>query len=147
QTCVNCGRTLVKQKGVWICLACNPTAIDTADIFVDPVESEDYLLIECPGVSLYDPATGEVVEGVRWRDENDATKGFEIVGRPIYAPNHKHRRRVRKEAVGKIRRCRACQDYTIRMRRPEGRDFFIPSVRHPRRTRLRPMEHVTYEPH
>ncbi len=128
QTCVNCGRTLVKQKGVWICLACNPTAIDTADIFVDPVESE-------------------VVEGVRWRDENDATKGFEIVGRPIYAPNHKHRRRVRKEAVGKIRRCRACQDYTIRMRRPEGRDFFIPSVRHPRRTRLRPMEHVTYEPH
>lgn len=146
RSCINCGRELIRRRGVNVCPECNPEAVDTSDIFLDATESDDYFLIECPGATLYDSETNEVVEGVRWRDEDDATQGYEIVGKQIYAPNHNHRRRIRKDAAGKIRRCRACQDYTIRMRRPEGRDFFIPSVHHPRRKKLRPMEHVTYEP-
>ena len=146
QTCINCRRELTRHRGIMICLHCNPEAIDTSDIFVDTIETDDHAFIECPGVSIYDAETGEVVEGVSWRDENNATMGFDIIGRQIFAPNHKHRRRIKKDAIGKIRRCQACQDYTIRMRRPEGRDFYIPSVHHPRRTKLRPMEHVGYEP-
>ena len=147
RNCINCGRELLRQKGVWICINCNPGAIDTSHIFVDDIESEEHIFVECPGATLYDHDTNEVIEGVRFHDDEDATKGHEIIGQPIYAPNHKKRRRIRKDALGKIRRCRACQDYTIRMRRPEGRDFFIPSTKHPRRNKLRPMEHVTYEPH
>lgn len=145
--CVNCKRELVRQKGVWVCLNCNPEAIDTAGLFTDDLESEEYAFIECPGATLYKDGSNEVAEGVDWIDENDATRGFRIVGQQIFAPNHKRRRRIRRDALGKIRRCQACQDYTVRMRRPEGRDFFIPSHKHPRRDKLRPMEHVTHEPH
>ena len=146
RNCVNCGLPLVQQKGAWVCAKCNPRAIDTSNIFVDDIESEEYTFIECPGATLYGENSNDVTEGVRWIDDEDATKGFEIIGQQIFAPNHKKRRRIRKDALGKIRRCRACQDYTIRMRRPEGRDFFIPSYKHPRRKKLRSMEHVTYEP-
>ncbi len=144
--CINCGRPLIRQKGVWLCAKCNPRAIDTSHIFIDDIETSEHVFIDCPGATLYDSETGEVTEGARWIDGDDASKGFEIVGRAIYSPNHKPRRRIKVEALGKIRRCRACQDYTIRMRRPEGRDFFIPSVRHTRRDKLKPMSHVTYEP-
>jgi len=145
--CINCGRELVRQKGAWVCINCNPNAIDTSSIFVDDVPDEEYVFIECPGATLYDEHTNEVIEGVKFNDDNDATRGHEIVRSQIFAPNHKKRRRIRREALGKIRRCRACQDYTIRMRRPEGRDFFIPSHKHPNKKQLKPMEHVTYEPH
>lgn len=145
-TCISCNRDLTRHRGILICLHCNPEAIDTNDIFIEAIETDEHVFIECPGVTIYDSETGEIVEGVRWRDENDATRGYEVIGRQIYAPNHKHRRRIKKDAVGRIRRCQACQDYTIRMRRPEGRDFYIPSVHHRGRTKLRPMEHVTYEP-
>ncbi|RKX30063.1 MAG: hypothetical protein DRP47_00035 [Candidatus Zixiibacteriota bacterium] len=146
KVCINCGRPLIRQKGIWICAKCNPRAIDTTDIFVDDISTEEQVFIECPGATLYDSETGEVTEGVKWIDDNDVTKGFEIVGNAIYAPNHKPRRRIKVDSLGKIRRCRACQDYTIRMRRPEGRDFFIPSVKHPRRNKLKPMNHVSVEP-
>ena len=144
--CINCGRPLIRHRGVWICAKCNPRAIDTTDIFVDDIETREYVFIECPGATIYDSETGEVTEGVEWIDDDDARQGYKIVGKAIYSPNHKPRRRIKIEAAGKIRRCRACQDYTIRMRRPEGRDFFIPSVKHPGRTKLKPMNHVTYEP-
>ena len=108
RNCINCGRPLTKYHGVAMCLHCNRDAIDTSDIFVDTIESDEHAFIECPGATLYDPETGEVVKGIRWRDEDDATKGYDIIGEQIYAPNHKHRRRVRKDARGKIRRCRAC---------------------------------------
>ena len=146
KTCINCNRPLIKQKGVWLCAKCNPRAIDTTNIFIDDIETDEYLFIECPGATLYDEETGEIIEGVKWKDDNNISKGYEIVGKAVYAPNHKHRRRIKREALGKIRRCIACQDYTVRMRRPEGRDFFIPSVKHPSRTKLKPMNHVTYEP-
>ena len=143
KTCVNCHRPLVQRKGAWVCLQCNPEAIELSNIFVDDIDTDEYVFIECPGATLYDPETNEVVEGVKWVDENDASKGYEIVGHKIFAPNHKKHRRIKRDALGKIRRCRACQDYTIRMRRPEGRDFFIPSPKHPRRKKLKPMNHVT----
>jgi hypothetical protein len=146
KTCINCNRPLIKQKGVWLCAKCNPRAIDTTNIFIDDIETDEYLFIECPGATIYDEETGEIIEGAKWKDDNNISKGYEIIGKAVYAPNHKHRRRIKREALGKIRRCIACQDYTVRMRRPEGRDFFIPSVKHPGRTKLKPMNHVTYEP-
>jgi len=145
--CINCKRELVRHKGVYVCINCNPGAIDTSAMFVDDLESDNHMFIECPGATLYEADTGEVIEGVRFHDDDDPASGYDIVGQQIFAPNHKKRRRIRRDAFGRIRRCRACQDYTIRMRRPEGRDFFIPSTKHPRRDKLRPMEHVTYEPH
>ncbi len=143
KSCINCGKPLFQKKGAWVCLHCNPEAISISGIFDDDLETEDHVFIECPGATLYDPETGEVEQGVKWRDDDDASKGYTIVNRRIFAPDHKRRRRIRKEALGKIRRCRACQDYTIRMRRPEGRDFFIPSAKHPHRKKLKPVTHVS----
>lgn len=108
--------------------------------------SEGYLFIECPGATLYDPVTGAVTAGVEFIDDDDPGQGHRIVGQPVYAPTHRRKRRIRTEAIGRIRRCEGCQDYTVRMRRPEGRDFFIPSTKHPGRTRLKAVSHVGYEP-
>jgi hypothetical protein len=144
--CINCGRQLLKQNGAWLCPVCNSDRIDTSCLFKDDPEDGEYVFIECPGATLYAQGTNEVEAGVEFIDNDDATRGYRIVGHPVYAPNHHRRRRIRREALGKIRRCRACQDYTVRMRRPEGRDFYIPSSKHPDRKQLKPMTHVTREP-
>ncbi len=144
--CINCNRPLLKQKGVWLCIQCNSDEIDTNQVFIDQQESEDTVFIECPGATLYEPGTNNVIGGVKFHDNDDPMKGYKIVGEPVYAPDHKKRRRIKREALGSIRRCRACQDYTIRMRRKEGADFCIPSVKFPKRTRLRSVQHVSYEP-
>lgn len=144
--CVNCGRSLVVKNGVWLCPHCNSGEIDPSRIFIADGESDEYVFVECPGATLYGPDSNEVIAGVKWRDENDPSKGHEIVNNPVYAPAHTRRRRVKKEAFGKIRRCQACQDYTVRMRRKEGTDFFIPSPRHPGRKKLKSVTHSTSEP-
>ena len=95
------------------------------------------MFIECPGATLYEPGTDHVVKGVAFNDDNDPTKGFTIVDRPLYAPTHTHRRRIKLDALGKIRRCQGCQDLTVRMRRREGPDFYIPSSKHPGRKKLK----------
>jgi hypothetical protein len=144
--CINCGRVLQLKKGVWFCLRCNSDDLVPSRIFIDYRDDDEYVFIECPGATLYAPGTYEVVAGVKWRDDNDPSKGYDIVKHPVFAPNHTRRRRIRKEALGKIRRCQACQDYTVRMRRKEGPDFFIPSPKYPGRTKLKPVTPFTTEP-
>jgi len=153
QKCINCQRPLIERKGVWVCLQCNPGQLEYSEIFEDRlvpsgVEGKEdvYIFIDCPGATLYQPDTDIVVAGVKFHNENDPLKGFSIVKEPVYAPTHNKRRRIKREALGKIRRCQGCQDYTVRMRRPEGPDFFIPSYKHPNRTKLKSIEHTRYEP-
>ncbi len=144
--CLDCGQTLARRGGIWACRACNPEEFDQPDIFDDDTGSGDYVLIECPGATLYAPDSNEVVAGVKWSDNDDPTKGHRIIKHPVYAPNHTRRRRVKREAVGRIRRCQACQDLTVRLRRKEGADFFIPSSRHPGRKKLKSVQYVTRAP-
>jgi len=146
KSCVNCGRPLVLKNGVWFCRSCNSEDLDTSKIFVADFESDGYVFIECPGATLYTTDSHEVAAGVKWRDEKDPSQGYEIVNHPVYAPNHTKRRRIKKEAFGKIRRCQACQDYTVRMRRKEGVDFFIPSPKHPGRKKLKSVTYFTRAP-
>lgn len=144
--CINCRGELVRQHGTLVCPRCNSDQIDQLQNILESSEDDDYVVIECPGATLYAPGTTEVVAGVSWHDDDDPLKGYKIIGTPVYAPDHRRRRRIKREALGKIRRCRACQDYTIRMRRKEGADFYIPSAKHPGRKRLKPVRHLTYEP-
>jgi len=135
--CVNCHRELVNVSGLWVCRNCNTPETEQLQTILEPGDAEDYIFIDCPGATLYDHETNSIIRGVKFFDENDPFKGFRIVGEPVYAPNHTKRRRIKREALGHIRRCQACQDYTIRMRRREGPDFCIPSHRFPNRTKLR----------
>ena len=111
--CINCNRPLLKHKGVWLCFQCNSDEIDASQIFFDQQESDDRVFIECPGATLYEPGTNNVIGGVKYHDNDDPTKGHKIIGEPVFAPNHNKRRRIKREAMGSIRRCQACQDYTI----------------------------------
>jgi hypothetical protein len=144
--CINCNRPLLKRQGVWLCIQCNSDEIDVSQIFIDPPESDETIFIECPGATLYEPGTNSVVGGVEYNDNDDPTKGYKIIGESVFAPNHSKRRRIKRDAIGSIRRCQACQDYTIRMRRREGADFCIPSSKFPSRTSLKTVHHVSYEP-
>ena len=144
--CINCGDILVRKHGVWFCNHCNTGELAYASIFRDEVEDSDNVYIKCPGATLYEEGTDQVVGGVKFIEDDGETTAYEVIGKPVFAPNHTKRRRINKDAIGKIRRCQACQDYTVRMRRKEGADFFIPSYRHPRRKKLRTVEAVSYEP-
>ncbi len=146
KTCINCGRPLYRQQGIWLCVKCNSRDIDAARIFIEEKASDDSVFIECPGATLYEPGTHNVIAGVKFHDNDDPFKGYKIIDKPVYAPNHTKRRRIKREALGRIRRCQACQDYTVRMQRKEGPDFFIPSSKFPHRTKLKSVEHVSYEP-
>jgi len=144
--CINCNRPLIQQQGVWLCIQCNSREIDAARVFIDEQESDEYVFIECPGATLYEPGTHNVVAGVKYHDDDDPFKGYKIIDKPVYAPNHVKRRRIKREALGKIRRCQACQDYTVRMKRKEGPDLFIPSPRFPNRKKLKSVQHTSWEP-
>jgi ribosomal protein L37AE/L43A len=146
KNCVSCGRRLLNQHGVWLCPSCNSRDLDTSRVFMEAPGDDEYVFIECPGATLYESGTTNVIAGVKFHDDNDPFKGHRIIGHPVYAPNHCRRRRIRREALGKIRRCQACQDYTVRMRRREGADFYIPSSKHPGREKLKSVTPLTYEP-
>ena len=146
KTCINCGSELVKRGAAMFCRSCNSEDIEQARLFVREEYDDEYTFIECPGATLYASDSNEVVEGVEYYDRDDPSKGYRIVKQPVYAPEHRKRRRIKREALGKITRCRACQDYTIRMRRKEGPDFFIPSPRHPHRKKLKSVQHTSWEP-
>ncbi len=90
-------------------------------------EDSDMVMIECPGATIYEEGSNQVSTGVQFYDNNDPSKGFEIITRPVYGPKHVKRRWVKKEDAHLIRRCQSCQDHTIRMRRKEGPDLYIPS--------------------
>ena len=108
--------------------------------FADETIDEDKMFIECPGATVYDPETREVIAGVQFIDEDDPSKGYRIVDQQVFAPEHRRRRLIKKEHLSSIRRCQACQDLTVRLMRREGADFFIPSPKHPRKTKLKSVE-------
>jgi hypothetical protein len=83
---------------------------------IEDAAQDGKVVIECPGATLYDVETGRVLGGVKWLDATDFTKGFEIIGDAVFAPNHTPRRLIDASQAGKIARCQACQDYTVRMR-------------------------------
>lgn len=144
--CENCNRPLIKRDNVWLCLDCNSKDIELSHIFTSEKDNEEYVFITCHGATLYEPGTNNVVAGVNFKDRHDPSKGYEIIDKPVYAPTHKKRRRIKKEHASRITRCQACQDYTVRMRRREGADFFIPSTKYPGRKKLKSVEHIAYEP-
>jgi hypothetical protein len=143
--CINCRRELVHMNGLWVCRNCNSPEVEQLQAVLEPADQDDSIFIECPGATLYDPETNSVIAGVKFIDDEDPFKGHKIIGYPVYAPTHTKLRRVKREALGHIRRCQGCQDYTIRMRRREGPDFFIPSHKHPGRTKLKPVTHRSEE--
>lgn len=134
---------LIKKGSAWICSRCNSDELDFTDIFIDDFEDEGHMFIECPGATIYADGTEDIVAGVKFLNDDDPTRGHEIIDHPVFAPTHKKRRRIKHEAFGRIRRCQGCQDYTVRMRRREGPDFYIPSVRHPKRKKLKSVSPTT----
>ena len=108
--CTHCGRPLTQSGGVELCLVCNEIATP-ADLLDAPKT-----VIECPGATLYDVESGRILEGVKWNDSSDYTQGHVIIKNEVYAPAHTARRLLGSEQLGKIARCQACQDYTVRMR-------------------------------
>jgi len=120
--CPICGRQLKKVDDVVVCLICNDRYGEYYNFFAGAVEDrnkdggEDKVLIECPGASIYDETNSEVVEGVKWNDPRDFSKGYEIIGKKVYAPDHQSRRLIPRDKADNICRCQACQDLTIRMR-------------------------------
>ncbi len=139
--CINCGHQLSQDKGAWLCPVCN----EDRDIFDQPFfelsDKDEYVLIECPGATLYEPGTRTIKAGVEYIGGSGK---YKIVNHPVFAPTHTSKRKVKKEALNNIRRCQGCQDYTVRMMRPEGRDFFIPSNKQPGRKKLKPVTHRTF---
>jgi hypothetical protein len=135
QVCGRCGKDLQPIAGLPICPRCNDTQGEFLNFFTrnatDFGAESDRVLIECHGATLYRPGTDEVITGVKFLDAGDSPQGFEIVGRPVFGPQHVGRRWVKKDDLHLIRRCQSCQDHTIRMRRKEGPDLYIPSRRHP----------------
>jgi len=107
-------------KGVYLCLPCNEKYGDYYNFFTaaskEYQDSNDHVVIECPGATIYDESNTRVVQGVKWNNDKDHSQGYEIVGRPVHAPNHKRTRRVPKDKARHLSRCQACQDFTVRMR-------------------------------
>lgn len=144
--CINCDEELVEKDNVLVCRRCNKTDFSEYSIFKDEKRDDEYIFIECPGATLYEEGTNEIIAGVKFHDRDNPQAGYEIIDKPVYAPTHKKKRRIKKETAGRICRCQGCQDYTVRMRRREGVDFFVPSTKYPGRKKLKSVQHVTYEP-
>jgi rRNA maturation protein Nop10 len=133
QICRHCGGELESVGGLPVCLSCNDSHGEHYNLLSESIgdfaEQSDKVLIECPGATIYHADNGEVSAGVKFIDNDDPSRGYEIVGHRVYGPKHVKRRWVKKEDVHLIRRCQSCQDYTIRMRRKEGPNLYIPSRR------------------
>ncbi len=122
-----------------------PVKPDNESEVINPFGEEttldkDKIFIECPGATVYEPGTRNVIAGVEWIDEKDPKKGYRIVDHQVFAPEHRNKRLIKKEHRNLIRRCQACQDLTVRLIRREGPDFFIPNPRFPRKKQLKPVE-------
>jgi hypothetical protein len=151
--CVNCSGELLFVDETRLCPKCNSEASITMIKELSAVVMEraelDSGFIECPGATLFDQKTGEPLEGAVFGDDTgerntDDSYTVKHVKWPVYPPGHMKRRMIPTEAYGKIRRCRACQDYTVRMRRREGADFCAPSAKFPHRKRLKSVDLVSH---
>lgn len=134
-SCQHCGSPLEIIGGLPLCPRCS----DREGRYYNPLSSSindfadhsDQVLITCHGATLYDPITNDVIAGVRFIDDSDPSQGYEIIDHSVYGPRHVKRRWVKRDDVHLIRRCESCQDYTIRMKRKEGPDLYIPSRKGP----------------
>ncbi len=156
--CVSCGGELLFVDEARLCPKCNTEASITMIKELSAVALEraelDSGFIECPGATLFDEKTGEPIEGAVFGDDSvepssakdGAGESYTVkhVKWPVFPPGHKKRRMIPTESYGKIRRCRACQDYTVRMRRREGADFCAPSSKFPNRKRLKSVDLVSH---
>ena len=81
KSCINCGRELLKQKGVWLCPGCNSPDVDASQIFIDDHEDNEHIFIECPGATLYEEGTHNVIAGVKFHDNEDpsAERGWQRI--------------------------------------------------------------------
>jgi hypothetical protein len=113
---------------------------DIGDFSEECAPPEGKIFIECPGATIYEPETRAIIAGVRFFDEDNPQSGYEIISHPVYAPEHRRKRLIKKENAHSIRRCQACQDLTIRLMRREGPDFYIPNSRFPRKKSLKSVE-------
>ncbi len=146
--CINCGGDLLFLEEARLCPKCNSEATVTmlseyAPVIMESAEM-DRGFIECPGATIFDSETGEPLEGAVFGDNTNEGYKVKHMKWPVFPPGHKKRRMIPTEAFGKIRRCRTCQDYTVRMRRKEGADFCAPSSKFPRRKRLKSVDLVSH---
>lgn len=134
ESCHICGRKLQDVGGLYLCPHCNDSNSESLGLLsasiTDFAKDADKVLIECPGATLYRHGTDEVASGVKFLND-DFPYEYEIIGNSVFGPHHVRHRWVRKEDLHLIRRCQSCQDYTVRMRRKEGSDLYIPSRRGP----------------
>ncbi|MFQ5606470.1 MAG: hypothetical protein ACE5GA_00880 [Candidatus Zixiibacteriota bacterium] len=146
--CASCGAPLLFLDETRLCGKCNTEeTIELSTALSGQVNrptGEVSQFIECPGATIYDEKTGQVAEGADFIEYDDGSYEAKIVKRPHFPPGHRRRRMVTGDAFGKIRRCQACQDYTVRLRRKEGVDFCIPSSKFPRRTKLKSVDHISH---
>lgn len=146
--CINCGGPLLFVEETRLCGKCNTAATQELaaalhSAVYSPEDSETQF-IECHGASVLDEKTGQVIEGVKFIDHPDGSYEVTIIKRQVFPPSHRKRRMVKREAFGKIRRCQACQDYTVRLRRKEGVDFCVPSREHPHRKKLKSVDYISH---
>lgn len=147
--CIGCGGPLLFTDEARLCPKCNTerthelaAAIASGTIYTP--NDEDQRFIECPGSSIYDESTGAVIEGADFIEREQGAYEVRIIKHGIYPPGHRSKRLVSQEQFGKIRRCQACQDYTVRLRRKEGVDFCVPSRKFPHRTKLKSVDIVSH---
>lgn len=148
KSCINCGGPLLFVDETRVCAKCNTAETHELAAALHSVtyhpEDSDTQFVECPGASVLDPKTGLVIEGAEFIDHEDGSYEVKILKRQVFPPAHRKRRMVKREAFGKIRRCQACQDYTVRLRRREGVDFCVPSKNHPHRKQLKPVDFISH---
>ncbi len=120
--CPICGKKMREFNDVRICVDCNDRYGDYYNFFSRAVQEfkgsdgREMVIIECPGATIYADDNMTVARGVKWNDPGDFSRGFVIVDKPVYAPNHQAKRAIPKEKANNICRCQACQDFTIKMR-------------------------------
>jgi len=130
QTCETCGSHLLPLGGLKLCPRCDDVAglcLSLGGTVNDFTAETDRVLIECPGATIYRSGTNDIIAGARFKNDSDPTCGFIIIDKPVYGPHHVRYRWVRNKDLHLIRRCQSCQDHTVRMRRREGPDLYIPS--------------------
>ncbi|NIP41468.1 MAG: hypothetical protein GWO41_06635 [candidate division Zixibacteria bacterium] len=122
EICPICGKRMGKFNHVHICVECNDRYGDYYNFFANAVgeykgdEGREMVMIECPGATIYDKTNTKVVQGVKWKDPHDFSKGYAIIKKRVYAPDHQPKRVIPRDKINNICRCQACQDLTIKMR-------------------------------
>lgn len=146
--CQSCGGDLLFVDENRFCPKCNTQNnrefAESLSKMVSLTPGDLPQFIDCPGASVYDEQTGDVIEGADFIELDNESYEVKLVERAVFPPGHHGKRMIKPEHFGKIRRCQSCQDYTVRLRRKEGVDFCVPSTKYPNRKKLKTIEFVTH---